>query len=198
MLGPLEVRTGPGEVLEVGGSRLRALLILLALRPGQLVLTSELIDGLWGESAPGGAANALQALVSRLRRALPGAVIESRPAGYQLKLDPQATDIVRFEELAAAGRDAASADPAAAAATLRQALSLWRGPALPEVAVIARLDELRLSALEHRIDADLRSGRHGQLVAELEGLVVAHPMREPLAGLLMRALAASGRRGAAL
>jgi predicted ATPase/DNA-binding SARP family transcriptional activator len=205
MLGPLEVRTGPGEVLEVGGSRLRSLLILLALRPGQLVLTSELIDGLWGESAPGGAANALQALVSRLRRALPGAVIESRPAGYQLKLDPQATDIVRFEELAAAGRDAASADPAAAAATLRQALSLWRGPALPEVAetdfgraVIARLDELRLSALEHRIDADLRSGRHGQLVAELEGLVVAHPMREPLAGLLMRALAASGRRGAAL
>ena len=205
MLGPLEVRTGPGEVLEVGGSRLRALLIMLALRPGQLVLTSELIDGLWGESAPGGAANALQALVSRLRRALPGAVIESRPAGYQLKLDPQATDIVRFEELAAAGRDAASADPAAAAATLRQALSLWRGPALPEVAetgfgraVIARLDELRLSALEHRIDADLRSGPHGQLVAELEGLVVAHPMREPLAGLLMRALAASGRRGAAL
>jgi predicted ATPase/DNA-binding SARP family transcriptional activator len=205
MLGPLEVRTGPGEVLEVGGSRLRALLIMLALRPGQLVLTSELIDGLWGESAPGGAANALQALVSRLRRALPGAVIESRPAGYQLKLDPQATDIVRFEELAAAGRDAASADPAAAAATLRQALGLWRGPALPEVAetdfgraVIARLDELRLSALEHRIDADLRSGPHGQLVAELEGLVVAHPMREPLAGLLMRALAASGRRGAAL
>ena len=205
MLGPLEVRTGPGEVLEVGGSRLRALLIMLALRPGQLVLVSELIDGLWGESAPGGAANALQALVSRLRRALPGAVIESRPAGYQLKLDPQATDIVRFEELAAAGRDAASADPAAAAATLRQALSLWRGPALPEVAetgfgraVIARLDELRLSALEHRIDADLRSGPHGQLVAELEGLVVAHPMREPLAGLLMRALAASGRRGAAL
>jgi predicted ATPase/DNA-binding SARP family transcriptional activator len=205
MLGPLEVRTGPVEVLEVGGSRLRALLIMLALRPGQLVLTSELIDGLWGESAPGGAANALQALVSRLRRALPGAVIESRPAGYQLRLDPRATDIVRFEELATAGRAQLRADPAAAAATLRQALGLWRGPALPEVAetdfgraASARLEELRMSALEQRIDADLRSGPHAPLVAELEGLVIAHPMREPLAGLLMRALAASGRRGAAL
>ena len=205
MLGSLEVRAGPGDVLEVGGSRLRALLIMLALRPGQLVLASELIDGLWGQASPRGAANALQALVSRLRRALPGAVIESRPAGYQLELDPQATDIVRFEELAAAGRAQLREDPAAAAVTLRQALGLWRGPALLEVAetdfgraVIARLDELRLSALEQRIDADLRSGPHAQLVAELEGLVVAHPMREPLAGLLMRALAASGRRGAAL
>ncbi|MFY9932887.1 MAG: helix-turn-helix domain-containing protein, partial [Streptosporangiaceae bacterium] len=136
MLGPLEVRTDddPGETLEVAGSRLRALLTLLALRPGQLVPASQLIDGLWGGDAPAGAANALQALVSRLRRALPGAVIESRPAGYQLKLDPGATDIVRFEELAAAGQAQLDQDPAAAAATLRQALALWRGPALVEVA----------------------------------------------------------------
>jgi predicted ATPase/DNA-binding SARP family transcriptional activator len=207
MLGPLEVRTGDdsGSVLDVGGSRLRALLIMLALRPGQLVPASQLIDGLWAGQAPAGAANALQALVSRLRRALPGAVIESRPAGYQLKLDPRSTDIVRFEELAARGQAQLRDDPAAAAATLREALALWRGPALMDVAdsdfgqaVIARLDELRLLATENRIDADLRTGVTATLVAELEGLVVAYPMREPLAFRLMRALQACGRRGAAL
>ena len=205
MLGSLEVRAGSGEVLEVGGARLRALLIMLALRPGQLAPASQLIDGLWPARAPAGAPNALQALVSRLRRALPEAVIESRPAGYQLMLDPRDTDIVWFEELAAAGRAQLRTDPAAAAATLRQALGLWRGPALVEVAgtefgaaVIARLDELRLTATEHRIDADLRTGVTEPLVAELEGLVVAHPLREPLAARLMRALHASGRRGVAL
>ena len=170
MLGPLEVRTDgdPGDTREVGGVRLRALLIMLALRPGQFVPASELIDGLWAQAAPAGAANALQALVSRLRRALPEAVIDSRPAGYQLALDPNATDIVRFEQLAAAGRAQLRDDPAAAAATLTRALGLWRGPALVDVAetdfgraAIARLDELRLAALEHRIDADLRTpGQH--------------------------------------
>jgi DNA-binding SARP family transcriptional activator len=205
MLGPLEVRAGSGEVLEVGGTRLRTLLIMLALRSGQLVPASQLIDGLWPEQAPAGAPNALQALVSRLRRALPEAVIESRPAGYQLALDPRDTDIVRFEELAATGRAQLRTDPAAAAATLRRALGLWRGPALPEVAgtgfgeaVIARLDEEKLAAIEHRIDADLLTGAPEPLVAELEELVVAHPLREPLAARLMRALHAAGRRGAAL
>jgi len=154
MLGPLEVRTDgePGKTVEVAGSRLRALLIMLALHPGQLVTASQLIEGLWPEEMPASAANALQALVSRLRRLLPGAVIESRPAGYQLNLDPRSTDIVRFEDLAAAGRAQLRDDPATAAVTLRQALGLWRGPALAEVAetgfgqaAIARLDELRLS-----------------------------------------------------
>ena len=188
MLGPLEVRTDDdsGSVLDVGGSRLRALLIMLALRPGQLVPASQLIDGLWADHAPAGAANSLQALVSRLRRALPGAVIESRPAGYQLKLDPRSTDIVRFEELAAQGRAQLRDAPAAAAATLREALALWRGPALMDVAdshfgqaIIARLEELRLLATENRIDANLRTGVTAPLVAELEGLVVAYPMRGP-------------------
>ena len=90
MLGPLEVRAASGERLEVGGARLRTLLIMLALRPGQLVPARQLIDGLWADQAPSGAPNALQALVSRLRRVLPAAVIESRPAGYQLTLDPAA------------------------------------------------------------------------------------------------------------
>jgi predicted ATPase/DNA-binding SARP family transcriptional activator len=205
MLGALEVRADSGELLEVGGSRLRALLIMLALRPGQVVPASELIDGLWADQAPAGAANALQALVSRLRRALPEAHVESRPSGYQLTLDPRATDITRFEALAAAGRSQLRHDPATAAATLRQALGLWRGPALADVAatgigaaVIARLDELRLAAVEQRVDADLLTGVTEPLVAELEELVVAHPLREPLAARLMRALHACGRRGAAL
>jgi predicted ATPase/DNA-binding SARP family transcriptional activator len=205
MLGALEVRADSGELLEVGGSRLRALLIMLALRPGQVVPASELIDGLWADQAPAGAANALQALVSRLRRALPEAHVESRPSGYQLTLDPRATDITRFEALAAAGRSQLRHDPATAAATLRQALGLWRGPALADVAatdigaaVIARLDELRLAAIEQRVDADLLTGVTEPLVAELEELVVAHPLREPLAARLMRALHACDRRGAAL
>jgi predicted ATPase/DNA-binding SARP family transcriptional activator len=205
MLGALEVRADDGALLEVGGSRLRALLIMLALRPGRLVPASELIDGLWADQAPNGAANALQALVSRLRRALPKAVIESRPAGYQLMLDPRATDVVRFEDLLAAGRAQLRHDPAGAAATLREALALWRGPALADVAgtefgpaIIARLDELRLAAIEQRIDADLLTGVTEPLVAELEELVMAHPLREPLAARLMRALHACGRRAAAL
>src|SRR5580658_3292747 len=207
MLGPLEVRTdgGPGEKAEVAGARLRALLIMLAMRPGQLVTSGQLIDGLWPEEMPAAAANALQALVSRLRRALPEAAIESRPSGYRLNIDPRSTDIVRFEDLAAAGRAQLREDPAAAGQTLRQALALWRGPALVEVAetdfgqaAIARLDELRLTAIEHRIDADLRTGNTSSLVAELEGLVIAYPMREPLAARLMRALHAADRRGAAL
>ncbi len=207
MLGPLEVRTDgdPSEIIEVAGARLRALLIMLALHPGQLVTSGQLIDGLWPAEMPVGAPNALQALVSRLRRALPGAVIESRSAGYQLKLDPRATDIIRFEDLAAIGRAQLRDAPAAAGQTLRQALVLWRGPALADVAdtdfgraAIARLDELRLTAIEYRIDADLRTGNTASLVAELEGLVTAHPMREPLAARLMRALHATGQRGAAL
>jgi predicted ATPase/DNA-binding SARP family transcriptional activator len=205
MLGPLEVRAGSGEVLEVGGARLRTLLIMLALRPGQVVPARQLIDGLWAEQVPSGAPNALQALVSRLRRTLPEAVIESRPAGYQLALDPRDTDVVRFEELAATGQAQLRADPAAAAATLREALRLWRGPALVDVAgtefgaaIIVRLDERKLAAIEHRIDADLLTGVTEPLVAELEELVVAHPLREPLAARLMRALHASGRRSAAL
>jgi DNA-binding winged helix-turn-helix (wHTH) protein len=170
MLGPLEVRDSSGDVVEVGGARLRALLIMLALRPGQLVTSSQLIEGLWGEQPPSEPGNALQALVSRLRRAVPEAEIASRPAGYQLMIDPEATDVTRFEKLASRGRAQLRDDPAEAARTLRAALALWRGPALADSAeaaagiadaaqpVIARLDELRLSAMQDRIAADLGLG----------------------------------------
>ena len=211
MLGPLEVRDGAGSPREVSGTRLRALLVLLALRAGQVVPASALIDELWGERLPAEAGNALQALVSRLRRAVGEAAIASGPAGYQLKIDRDDIDAFRFERLAARGRAALAASPADAADLLGQALVLWRGEPLADAAgtetgraSIARLTELRLAATEDRIDAELRlierrlNERVPELVAELEGLMAANPTRETLAALLMRALAVDGRRGAAL
>jgi predicted ATPase/DNA-binding SARP family transcriptional activator len=207
MLGPLEVRDDSGSLREVSGSRLRALLMLLALRAGQVVPASFLIDELWGERLPADAPNALQALVSRLRRAVgePAAVLSSAP-GYQLRLSPGDIDVFRFEQLATRGRAALGDDPSQAADTLAQALELWRGEPLSEVAetesgraAIARLTELRFAIIEDRVDAVLRLGAPSpRLVAELEGLLAASPMRETLAGQLMRVLAAAGRRGAAL
>jgi predicted ATPase/DNA-binding SARP family transcriptional activator/tetratricopeptide (TPR) repeat protein len=207
ILGPLELRTGSGERVEVVGPRLRTLLIRLALDPGRVILGDQLIDAVWGERPPAGAANALQSLVSRLRRVLPGA-IESNASGYRLALDPEVVDAVRFERLAMAGRGALRRDPLEAATALRQALALWRGPALADAATapfaaptVARLEELRLSALEDRIEADLVSGvvvGGETLVAELDGLVTVHPTRERLCGQLMRALARAGRQADAL
>ncbi|HUN37933.1 MAG TPA: BTAD domain-containing putative transcriptional regulator [Trebonia sp.] len=207
MLGPLEVRDDTGSPREVSGTRLRTLLMLLALRPGQVVAASGLIDELWGEHLPADAPNALQALVSRLRRALgePEAVA-STDAGYQLRLDGGDIDVFRFERLAARGRAALRASPGEAASILAAALGLWRGTPLPEAAqtesgraAVARLTELRLAVAEDHVDAQLRLGEPSpRLVAELEGLLAASPTRETLAGQLMRALAATGRRGAAL
>jgi predicted ATPase len=204
MLGLVEVQADDGHPVEITGARLRALLILLALDPGRVVTTARLIDGVWGEDPPAEATNALQALVSRLRRVLPEPVVESTPAGYRLAVPPDAVDLHRFERLAAAGRGELAVDPALAAATLRDALGLWRGPALADVpgaafaqAPLARLTELRLAALGDRIEADLVA-HQSDLVAELESLVAEHPMHERFAALLMRALAQSGRTGDAL
>jgi DNA-binding SARP family transcriptional activator len=154
---------------------LRTLLIALALTPRQLIPTSRLIDAVWGgDGPPPGAANALQALVSRLRRALPAGSIESHPAGYRLVTGSDDVDIVRFERLVAAGRAELARDPAPAAERLRDALGLWRGPALLDVfdleffqTTITRLDELRLTAIEDRVGAELRLGRGADLVTEL-------------------------------
>jgi len=207
MLGPLEVRDDAGSPREVSGTRIRALLVLLALRAGRVVPVSLLMDELWGEQLPADAPNALQALVSRLRRAIGDpAAIASSAAGYQLRLDADGIDVFRFERLAARGRAALRADPGEAADALGQALELWRGAPLADAAetetgraAIARLTELRLAATEDRADAELRLGEPGpRLVAELEGLLAATPTRETLAGQLMRVLAATGRRAAAL
>ena len=205
MLGPLEVTDDDGAAVHVAGIRLRTLLIALALTPRQLIPTSRLIDAVWGVGPPPGAANALQALVSRLRRALPAGSIESHPAGYRLVIGSDDVDVVRFERLVAAGRAELARDPAPAAERLRDALGLWRGPALLDVfdqeffqTTITRLDELRLTAIEDRVGAELRLGRGADLVTELTALVVEHPLRERLVAALMRAMSEAGSPAEAL
>jgi DNA-binding SARP family transcriptional activator len=204
MLGPFAVRTGDGTAVEVPGVRLRALLAALALEPGRIVTREKLVDWIWGEQPPADEVNALQALVSRLRRMLPGGVIEADSGGYRLAVPADAVDVSRFERLVGQAR---AAEPVARADLLRSALELWRGTALEGVALrgseafdaaVARLDELYLAALGDRVDADIRLGRGGELVSELTGLVAAHPLREGFVGALMRALAEAGRRAEAL
>jgi predicted ATPase/DNA-binding SARP family transcriptional activator len=204
ILGPLELRVGFGEPVAVVGTRLRTLLIRLALDPDRVVLASQLVDAVWDADPPAAATNALQSLVSRLRRLLPD-VVKSHAAGYRLALEPEAVDAVRFERMALAGRERLREDPLAARELLREALALWRGPALADAAgarfagaAIARLEELRLGATEDRIDAELLTGPSDALVAELDELATAHPLRERLHGQLMRALSASQRPADAL
>ncbi len=204
MLGPLEVRAASGATVEVTGARLRLLVTLLALEPGRTVTATRLADGIWGDRPPGDAGNALQSLVSRLRRVLPGGMLLARPAGYLLDVDPLDVDHLLFEDRAGRGRALlAAADLVAGAELLREAEALWRGPALADAGEAAfalgprvRLEELRLAAAEDRIDAELRLGVRD--VAELEALVAVHPLRERLVGLLMRALHADGRTAEAL
>jgi DNA-binding SARP family transcriptional activator len=204
ILGPLEVRVGFGEPVQVVGPRLRALVIRLAMAPDRVVLAGQLIDAVWDSDPPAGATGALQSLVSRLRRLVPD-VVASQAAGYRLAIDPEAVDSVRFERFALAGRDELRRDPARARELLCDALALWRGPALADVATarfagaaVARLEELRLAATEDRIEAELLTGAGDRLVAELDELVTAHPLRERLSGQLVRALARDGRQADAL
>ncbi|GAB3951674.1 BTAD domain-containing putative transcriptional regulator [Micromonospora vulcania] len=208
ILGPTQVLLADGREIPLGGPRLRALLALLLLDAGRIISAERLIDGLYGERPPRGAANALQSQVSRLRQVLPAehSPVEFHPAGYRLAVDPGAVDAYRFERLAEAGRRLlADGDWPRASATLREALELWRGPALADVldvagvpAQAARLDELRLAAVEDRIEAELALGAHAALVPELRELIVAHPLRERSRGQLMRALAGLGRPAEAL
>ncbi|MEV6603579.1 BTAD domain-containing putative transcriptional regulator [Kutzneria sp. NPDC051319] len=210
VLGPVEVRTAKGEPVRLGGTRLRALLARLALDTGRLIPVETLVDGLWGDSPPTGAVNALQSLVSRLRRTLQDAgidnVIDSQRAGYRLVLPPEQIDAHRFERLAGEGRQELAAGRVEAAATLlNSGLELWRGPALVDVteapfAVVAatRLAELRVAATEDRVEATLRLGRHAQAVSQLEPLCDEYPLRERLHGQLIRALYGLGRQADAL
>jgi DNA-binding SARP family transcriptional activator len=201
LLGGLEALVG-GEPVPLGGARQKALLALLALRAGELVPRDRLIDDLWGGERSDKAANALAALVARLRKVLPPDVLLTHGGGYELRVHTEAIDLVRFERLFA---DGVASEPPAAAGLLREALALWRGPVLAEFTyeswaqpVIGRLDELRLAALEARIDADLATGSAADLVGELESLVREHPLRERLRGQLMLALYRAGRQADAL
>ncbi|MFL6030620.1 MAG: BTAD domain-containing putative transcriptional regulator, partial [Gaiellaceae bacterium] len=217
ILGPLEVRNGDRE-LSLGGRQQRALLALLLLHANEVVPVDRIIDELWHEKPPPSATKSVQALVARLRRMLEGepstrngdagdnGTVVTRSHGYVLTVAPGELDLDRFESLLEEGRRALAAGRAAeASATLRQALALWRGPALAEFAhnsfahvEIARLDVLRLSGLEELIEADLAAGRSAELIAEVGALVAAHPLRERLRRQLMLAFYRSGRQAEAL
>ncbi|MFE7530327.1 BTAD domain-containing putative transcriptional regulator [Kitasatospora sp. NPDC057542] len=212
VLGPLQVVRGEdGAAFEIGGARLRLLLVRLALDPGRVVTRERLVDDLWGDTPPEEPAGALQSLVSRLRRALGGdrSVIGSHPAGYLLDLPRGSVDAWDFEQRVAAGRAALAAGGfAEAVALLDGALELWRGTPFADAegvgftaAPAARLAELRLSTVEERADALLALGEADtlpRLVPELTGLCAAHPLRERAAVRLMRALHADGQQAAAL
>jgi predicted ATPase/DNA-binding SARP family transcriptional activator len=195
VLGPVEASVG-GRAIPLAGGKPRALLAMLALNAGSTVSTSRLIDGLWGQAPPVSANKLVQVYVSQLRKALgasgDGAEIVTRRHGYELRVGPDAVDAARFERLVAAG-------------AAREALALWRGPPLDDVAdepfagaEIRRLEELRLAALELAIERELDGGRHRDVIPELEALVSAEPLRERLHAQLMLALYRSGRQADAL
>ncbi len=205
LLGPLEAHVD-GRPARLGGTRQRTVLAVLVLNAGQVVPVDRLIDETWPEEPPDTAANVVQGHVSALRKELGRDAIQTRDPGYLMRVDPAAVDVARFERRAAEGaallREGRAED---ARAALASALTLWRGPALADLAtagvlrpVAARLDELRLIAVERRLEAELELGRHAVAAAELEDLVAAHPLREGPHALRMLALYRCGRQADAL
>ncbi|QVQ54477.1 winged helix-turn-helix domain-containing protein [Spiractinospora alimapuensis] len=204
ILGPLDVRTDHGVVVDVAGVRLRGLLVALAFAPGRVVSRSALVDWIWGERPPVDAANALQRLVSRLRKTLGPDVVLGEAGGYRLAVNADAVDAARFENLVGQAR---AEDGPRRVRLLREALGLWRGPACADVglrdtaaldAAVTRLEGLRLTATEDRFEAEVGLGDAAGVVTELTDLVAAHPLRERFVGALMRALTAAGRDNEAL
>jgi DNA-binding SARP family transcriptional activator len=205
VLGPLEAWAGERRVA-LGGRRSRMLVAVLALRANESVRRDALIEAIWGEAPPGSASHALDNLVSRVRGELGADVLQSRPGGYALVVDPECVDAFRFEALAARGRaELASGDPQQAAGLLHAALELWRGEPLADLGdepalrdEIGRLVDARAVAVEDRVDADLALGRHRELVPELGRLVAEEPLRERRRAQLMLALYRSGQQADAL
>jgi len=201
ILGPLEA-AADSEPLQLSGQKQRALLALLLLDANRVVSTDRIIDALWGEEPPRTAATSLQNFVSQLRKLLGSDVLVTKPPGYQLRIEPEQLDLERFTRLVEESR---AEPPAERAAKLRRALALWRGPPLADLGFkafaqqeIGRLEELRLAALEDRVDAELEAGRHSDLIGELEAFADEHPLRERLRSQLMLALYRSGRQAEAL
>jgi DNA-binding SARP family transcriptional activator len=201
ILGPLEV-IAEGEPVAVGTGRQRTLLAALLLEPGRVVRTDRLLQDIWGDEPPRTAKTALHNLVAQLRKQLGEDVLDTRSPGYVLRVTPEQVDAHRFEAVLAVARKAA---PEERRRLLGDALALWRGPALAEFTFdqfaqseIRRLEELRLAAVEERIETDLELGRHGDVVGELEALVAEHPLRETLRRHLMLALYRAGRQAEAL
>jgi DNA-binding SARP family transcriptional activator/streptogramin lyase len=209
VLGPLEIRA-EGRPLPLGGPKQRALLALFLLHANEVVSRDRLVDGVWGERPPSTIAAVLNVYLSKLRKLLgaqgSGAALVTCPHGYMLQIEPEQLDLQRFERLVREGGEAhASGKVQLAETRLGEALTLWRGPPLEDLAhapfaapCIGRLDELRLSALEERIEAGLALGRHSDLVPELTALVAEHPRRERLRAQLMLALYRAGRQSEAL
>ncbi|MEU3625234.1 AfsR family transcriptional regulator [Amycolatopsis coloradensis] len=208
LLGPVGAEAGDGTPVDIGGVRLRMLLARLALDPGRVVPATVLIDGLWGAEPPADAVNALQSLVSRLRKVLraDGVTLDSGPGGYRLDVAREDVDVCRFERLAAEGRaELAAGRDAGAAAILAEALGLWQGQALSDVldapfarAPATRLEDLRLQAAEDRFEAEIRLGGQDRVLADLKEAAAGNPLRERLAGLWIRALCAADRQSDAL
>jgi DNA-binding SARP family transcriptional activator len=205
LLGPLEVADGERTVA-IGAGKRRSLLALLLLRPNEVTPADRLIDELWGERPPATAPKSLQVYVSQLRKELGRDVLQTRGNGYVACVAHDDIDAQRFERLVGEGsRTLAAGDPGKASDKLMKALAIWRGPPLADFTYepfaqreIARLEEMRLAALEARIDADLELGRHAEVAGELEGLVAEHPLRERLRAQLMLALYRCGRQAEAL
>lgn len=211
LLGPVRAWRNGAEV-DLGTARRRAVFALLAMRANEAVSKDELVDGVWGDAPPATAGASLYTYVSALRRALEperskrsaGVVLTSSGAGYALRLDREAVDVHRFDRHRERAEGLARVDPERAVAELDAALALWEGEALFSVpgrfaeSQRSRLHELRLAAVERRAELALLLGRHADVVAELSGLVVEHPLREGLRALLMSALQQDGRQAEAL
>ena len=205
LLGSMQVRRD-GVPLELGGLRQRSLLALLVLHANELVATDRLVDELWGDRPPDTAVKTVQVYVARLRKLLGAGAIVTRTPGYELRVAPDAIDVSRFEALAEEGRRALGAgDPETARRRLMEGLALWRGAPLSDLAYerfaqpyIARLDELRLTALEDRCEAELRCGHATEVIGELQALTARHPLRERLRSQLMLALYRAARQADAL
>ncbi|MGA7096681.1 MAG: BTAD domain-containing putative transcriptional regulator, partial [Acidimicrobiia bacterium] len=211
ILGPLDVLRVNSSI-DLGGHKQRSLLALLVIEAPRVVSTDRLLEELWGDAVDG-KENALWVYISRLRSVLepdrqggqPKSVLVTRDHGYALAVSEDSIDARRFEQLASEGAGLARDDPEQASRLLSQALALWRGSALQDFIYddfarleISRLEELRLAALENRIDADLRTGKAGELVVELESLNQEHPLRERFVGQLMLAFYRSGRQAESL
>ena len=201
LLGPLEAREGD-EPISLGGPKQRAVLAILLLEAGRVVSQDILVEALWPDGPPPTGVASLQNFVAQLRKALGGGVIETRPPGYVVRLEPEQLDVARVRSLVDSAR---ASEPVQRAALLHQALALWRGEPLAEFRYenfareeIARLEEFHLTLVEERAEAKLAIGAHADVVPELEALVLVHPLRERLRAQLMLALYRSGRQAEAL
>lgn len=204
ILGPLQV-FDDARPLALGGPKQRAVLAHLILRANQTVGAEQLVDGLWGEEPPETARNTLQTYVYRLRKILGEKRLERRDGGYVLTAAPEEVDAARFEAIVKDAKRLSASDPDAAAARFGDALTLWRGAPLDDLGEepslrgeIARLEELHLSATEHRIAAEIASGRNSTVVSELEALTARYPLRERMWANLMLAFYRGGRQAEAL